>query len=92
MLTKKYIYLDVSAAKYIIEKKVKTIGVDYLSVEDSESKDFQVHKLLLSNEIGIIEGLYLKDVNAGIYLLSALPLKIEDVDGVPTRAVLVEFM
>ena len=50
-----------------------------------------VHKLLLGNEIGIIEGLRLKDVQEGEYFLSCVPLKIEGAEGSPSRAILVEF-
>jgi arylformamidase len=87
-LSEKYTYLDISAAEYLVTKKVKTIGVDHLTVDSLDSKDFPVHKLLLSNKIGIIEGLRLKAVNEGIYLLAALPLKLEGLDGSPIRAVL----
>jgi arylformamidase len=89
-LSEKYIYLDISAAEYLVTKKVKTVGVDHLTVDSLDSKDFPVHKLLLSNKIGIIEGLRLKAVNEGIYLLAALPLKLEGLDGSPIRAALAE--
>lgn len=89
-VSNKFIPLDVSAAKYFVEKKVKTVGVDHLSIDAFDSSAFAVHKLLLSNHIGIIEGLRLKEVSTGEYLLSALPLRIEGVDGSPIRAVLIE--
>ena len=85
---KKYIYLDISAAQYLVEKKVRTIGIDYLSIEKFNNPGFPVHNLLLSNDIGIIEGLYLKNVSEGSYFLSCLPLKIENVEGSPARAIL----
>jgi arylformamidase len=67
---------------------VKTIGMDYLSIEQFGSKTFEVHKLLLGRGILIIEGLDLSEIAAGPYLLSCLPLKLEHVDGAPARAVL----
>ena len=85
---KEFIYLDISAAQYLVEKKVKTIGIDYLSIEKFNNPGFPIHKLLLSNNIGIIEGLYLKDVSPGSYFLSCLPLKLENVEGSPARAIL----
>lgn len=90
VLSEKYIALDLSAAEYLIKKKVKTIGVDHLTVDSYNSKTFPVHNLLLSGNIGVIEGLRLKNVPEGVYLLSALPLKLAGADGSPTRAVLVE--
>ena len=62
--------------------------MDYLSIEQFGSKTFEVHKLLLGAGILIIEGLDLREIAAGPYLLSCLPLKLEGVDGAPARAVL----
>ena len=86
----KFIYIDISAASYLVEKKIKTVGVDYLSVDCFKSFDYPVHKLLLSSNIGIIEGLNLRHVKEGSYLLCSLPLKIDNADGSPVRAVLIE--
>jgi len=85
-----FIYLDLSAAGYLVDRNVKTIGVDYLSVEKFNSPDSEVHKLLLSNKVGVIEGLYLKEVAEGEYFFSCLPLNVVGVEGSPARAVLVE--
>lgn len=88
---KEFVYLDESAARFLVEKKVATVGIDYLSVENYYADNAVTHKLLLQNEIGIIEGLRLNDVQEGEYFLSCVPLKIEGADGSPVRAVLVEF-
>ncbi|AEV67329.1 putative metal-dependent hydrolase [Acetivibrio clariflavus DSM 19732] len=88
---KGFVYLDESAARFLADKKVATVGIDYLSVESFYADNAVTHKLLLQNEIGIIEGLRLKDVQEGEYFLSCVPLKIEGADGSPVRAVLVEF-
>jgi len=42
------------------------------------------------HHIAILEGLQLFKVEAGIYNLIALPLKISGSDGSPTRAVLLQ--
>ncbi|WP_027622534.1 cyclase family protein [Acetivibrio clariflavus] len=88
---KEFVYLDESAARFLVDKKVATVGIDYLSVENFYADNAVTHKLLLQNEIGIIEGLRLNDVQEGEYFLSCVPLKIEGADGSPVRAVLVEF-
>jgi arylformamidase len=85
---KDFTYVTRDAAEYLLERKVKTIGMDYLSIEQFGSKTFEVHKLLLGAGIFIIEGLDLREIAAGPYLLSCLPLKLEGVDGAPARAVL----
>ena len=86
---KEYCALTYSAAQHLVEKKVKTVGIDYLSIEAYEGTG-DVHKLLLSNEIAVLEGLDLSLVNPGEYLLSALPLKLSGAEGSPVRAVLIE--
>lgn len=83
-----FTYLTLDAAEHLVGRGVKTVGMDYLSIEQFGSKDFAVHKRLLGQGIFIIEGLDLREVAAGPYLLSCLPLKLEGVDGAPARAVL----
>jgi arylformamidase len=84
-----YCGLAPDAALELAEKRIKTVGVDYLSVEPFGGNG-DVHRILLKNDIAVIEGLDLFEAKSGRYLLSALPLKIEDVDGSPVRAVLIE--
>jgi arylformamidase len=83
-----FTYVTRDAAEYLVERQVRTIGMDYLSIEQFGSRTFEVHKLLLGRGILIIEGLDLSEIAAGPYLLSCLPLKLEHVDGAPARAVL----
>ena len=89
-LKKDFLALLPDAAQYLVEKKVKTLGIDYLSVDPYDSIDYPVHKTLLGNGIVILEGLILEGIPEGTYTLSALPLKIRNGDGSPVRAVLVE--
>jgi len=86
----KYVYLSLDAAQFLIEKKVQVVGIDYLSLEEFSSSDFAVHKLLLSNNVVIIESLDLSNVCEGKYRYIALPLKLKDCDGAPARVVLIE--
>jgi len=82
-----YVSLGPSAAKYLVEKGVRTLGIDYLSVESFDSTG-EVHRVLLDT-ITVFEGLVLKDVKAGEYLFCGLPLKI-NADGAPARAILIK--
>ncbi|HKS10941.1 MAG TPA: cyclase family protein [Pyrinomonadaceae bacterium] len=85
-----FTHLDLPAAQALIDIGVKLIGIDYLSVEKFASKDHEVHRALLSNEVIIVEGLNLTDVPAGKYELICLPLRLRSHlgDGAPARAVL----
>jgi arylformamidase len=83
-----FTYLTRDAAEYLVERHVKTIGIDYLSIEQFGSSTFEAHKILLGRGVLIIEGLDLRAVGPGSYLLVCLPLRLQGVDGAPARAVL----
>ena len=89
-LKKDFFALSPCAAEYLIEKEIKTLGIDYLSVDPYDTTDYPVHKALLGNGVTILEGLVLDNVPEGFYTISALPLKFEGGDGSPVRAILVE--
>ena len=76
------------AAQYLVQCGVKTVGIDYLSVDPYHAEDFPVHKILLGSGVCILEGLVLEHVPEGFYHIAALPLKFENGDGSPVRAVL----
>lgn len=80
--------IDEDAAKFIVNKGVKAIGINYYSIEGPG--EFPVHKTLLENGVMIIEGLNLTGVAPGIYTIFFFPLKIENGNGAPVRAVLME--
>jgi len=80
--------LTPEAAIYLTEKKIKTLGVDSLSVDPFDSQDYPAHHILLGKGIPILEGLVLDGISQGKYELSALPLKIKNGNGSPVRAIL----
>ena len=85
---KDYVYINTEAARYLVEKQIKTVGIDYFSIGGYHKENEIVHKILLSSDIFIIEGLNLKEAVVGEYGFSCLPLYIEGVDGSPARGVL----
>ena len=88
-----FTYITPEAAKVLVEKDIKLVGIDYLSVEKFGSKDFATHITLLEKEVLIIEGLDLREVPAGDYELICLPLKYIGGagDGAPARTILRSF-
>jgi arylformamidase len=71
-------------AKYLIEKKVKAVGVDMAS---PDHPPFKTHRILLSGNILIIENLTSLDKLAGKdFKVYALPTKLS-LDGAPARVV-----
>lgn len=87
---KDFTYIAPEAAKTLVEKGVKLVGIDYLSVEAFGAESPDTHITLLKSEVIILEGLDLRGVPAGDYELICLPLKIAGGagDGAPSRTVL----
>jgi arylformamidase len=83
-----YACLTLQAAQWVVDRGIKLIGVDFLSVEQKGAEGHPTHHTLLENGVVIIEGLNLGDVEPGEYTLACLPLRIKDGDGGPARAVL----
>jgi arylformamidase len=77
--------LDGAAAGLLVERGVRLVGVDYLSVGDEEA-----HRTLLGAGVVAVEGLDLREVEPGRYRLVCAPLKIVGSDGAPARAVLIK--
>ena len=85
-----FTYLELQAAQWLVERGVKLVGIDYLSIEKFHSLDHAVHRALLAHDVIILEGLNLSEVPAGKYELICLPLRLRSHlgDGAPARAVL----
>jgi arylformamidase len=78
-----FVRLNTAGASALLDRGIRLVGIDYLSIGDTSA-----HRLLLENDVGVIEGLDLRQADAGSYLLLCLPLKIDDSDGAPARALL----
>jgi arylformamidase len=76
--------LDGAGASLLVERGVKVVGVDYLSVGDHEA-----HRTLLGAGVVPIEGLDLRGIEPGEYFLVCAPLKLVGSDGAPARVFLV---
>ena len=85
-----FTYLDLPAAKWLVEQGIKLVGIDYLSIEKYASDKHETHLALLSHGIVILEGLNLTGIVAGKYELICLPLRLRSNkgDGAPARVVL----
>lgn len=82
-----YVSLSYECALYLVEKQINVVGIDYISIEAENSINFDVHKILLKNNIYIIETLDLKNIDEGEYKFYCLPLNINS-DGCPVRCIL----
>lgn len=89
LLLKGKIELSNEGASVFVNAGIYLIGVESQTV-GPESAPMQVHKTLLESEIVILEGIRLKEVEQGTYLLCSAPLKLEGLDGSPCRAILIK--
>ena len=82
-------FLNSKCAEMLVRHNIKLIGTDANSIGDGND-EYNVHKILLSNEIIILEGTDLNNANDGDYILSALPLKMSSIEASPVRAILID--
>ena len=64
------------------------VGIDTPSVDPETSKTLEAHNACRIANMRILENLVLAHVEPGDYELIALPLKFENLDASPVRAVL----
>ena len=89
ILETNFIYLDRTGAKYLSDLKIKGVGIDGLGIERSQS-EHETHLQLMDQGIHILEGLRLKEIEAGEYFLFAAPINIVGAEAAPIRAVLLK--
>ena len=83
-----YIGIRESAARYLVDRGIKVLGVNYLSVEVFKTPGAPAHHILLGAGTILIEGLNLGIIEPGIYEMYCLPLRLVGSDGAPARVVL----
>jgi arylformamidase len=72
-------------AHYLVDAKVKIIGLDTGSADNEEG--FPIHKILLGGDVLVIENLTNLDaITSDTFTVHALPLKL-GIDGAPVRVV-----
>ncbi|HVL81602.1 MAG TPA: cyclase family protein [Actinomycetota bacterium] len=83
-----FVAYDESAARWIVDRGIRLVGIDYLSIEPFGSKEHPTHKVLLGAGVVIVEGVDLAEVEPGPWEVIALPLPIPGGDGSPARVLL----
>jgi arylformamidase len=90
VFTGKYVAISLDAARYLVAKKIRMVGLDYITIASSEPMENvnDVHKAFLSNGIYILEAINLDGVEPGNYEMICLPLRMEKGDAGPCRVIL----
>ncbi len=80
-----------AAARWLLDRQIKGVGTDAISIDPMESTDFPVHHTLMEASALIVENLTgLDKIPASGADLACFPLAIERADGCPVRAVAIE--
>ena len=83
-----YVALNSQGARFLTDRNIKLIGMDYFSIS-TFSDLFEPHAILLKNNVVILENIDLRNVMPGLYKLICLPIKLIGTEGAPVRAVLI---
>jgi arylformamidase len=83
-----FVAITEDGARWLVERGVRLVGVDYLSVGPF-AEPVATHQVLLGAGVIAVEGLNLDGIEPGLYRLVCLPLKIAGGDGAPARAILI---
>jgi arylformamidase len=70
-----FVYVSQGAARYLVDRGIQTVGVDYLSVGGFRKDGEETHQALLEAGIWVNEGLDLSEVEPGEYELVCPPIK-----------------
>jgi len=86
-LEKNFTFISEAAARYLVSKQVRAVGIDSFSVDCFTSTNFEAHKEILGSGLFIIEsiGSTLKQFLGTRILLICPPLKLISCDGAPCR-------
>lgn len=84
-----FVAVSADGARWLVERGIKLVGIDYLSVAPYHDS-VPTHRILLEAGVVVLEGINLNQVPRGFYDLYCLPLKLVGSDGAPARAILVE--
>ncbi|MBR2380956.1 MAG: cyclase family protein [Clostridia bacterium] len=76
------------AARVFADAGILLLGNESQSV-GPENAPMQVHKILLSKDIALLEGIVLDKVKEGRYILNCAPLNVKGFEGSPCRAILI---
>jgi arylformamidase len=83
-----FVFMKKEAADFLVDKGIRAVGIDYFSIDASDSDEPHTHNAFFTADVLIYEGLDLRNVCEGKYYFIGLPLKIQNAEGSPVRALL----
>jgi arylformamidase len=83
-----YVHLDPSAARFLIDTQPQSVGIDYYSLDPSDSTTFPSHRLCAEADVPVFVCIDLSKVSPGSYWFAGLPIAFPSLEGAPVRAIL----
>ena len=88
ILLKGNVEVSADAARVFAASGIRLLGNESQTV-GPEQAPAEVHRILLSADAVLLEGVRLNEAEEGVYFLNAAPLNLSGADGSPCRAVLI---
>lgn len=88
ILLKGNVEVSADAARVFAASGIRLLGNESQTV-GPEQAPAEVHRILLSADAVLLEGVRLNEATEGVYFLNAAPLNLSGADGSPCRAVLI---
>ena len=85
----RYVALTRDAAQWVVERGIRLIGIDHLSIEQFDDGG-ETHRILMRAGVVILEGLNLHGIDPGAYTLVAAPIRLAGTEAAPARALLID--
>lgn len=82
-----FVALTSDAAQWLVDHDLRLVGIDYLSVQRFADGP-ETHQILLGQQVVLVEGLNLANIQPGPYDLICLPMKIAGAEAAPARVLL----
>ena len=90
ILLKGDVEVSLEAAEVFAKANILLLGNESQTIGQFDNP-MDVHITLLKENIILLEGINLSEVNEGVYFLHAAPLNLAGADGAPCRATLIDF-
>lgn len=84
-----YPYVTEEVAEYLIQSNKKGVGLDVIGIDPISDINLKIHrKIFKESNIVVIENLTnLDEIGNELFTFCALPIKLENSDGAPVRAI-----
>ncbi len=80
--------IHTSTVTLLNSRGVRLVGIDTPSIDSARSKSLNAHHAVKRFGMSILKGLVLDNIICGIYELIALPIKYNNLNSAPVRAIL----